>query len=113
MAGEPERNVPEGAAVFPLIPEELGVDPLLLTALHSIVFLVGSDDDVLQPDAAEEALHYLVTYLRRLGGARLKKVREDLQVLLAFAREEQWPQEDVRFLETFLSEFGIGGAEKG
>jgi hypothetical protein len=109
MAGERERDVPEGAAVFPMIPEELGVDPLFLAALHAVVFLVGSDDEVVQPEAAEEALHYLVSYLRRLGGARLKKVREDVQVLLAYARQEQWPKEDVEFLQSFLDEFGIGG----
>src|SRR5436190_1337806 len=43
MADAPEpRAVPEGAAVFPDIPAELGVDPLLLATLHaSGVTLVG------------------------------------------------------------------------
>jgi hypothetical protein len=111
MAGESEREVPEGAAVFPLIPEELGVDPLLLAALHAAVFLVGSDEDVLHPAAAEEALHYLVTYLQRLSGPRLRKVQEDLEVLAAHARDEQWPKGDIDFLKNFLGEFGVGGGE--
>jgi hypothetical protein len=114
MADEAEpQEVPEGAAVFPLIPEELGVSPLLLAALHAVIFLVGSDDEVVQPDAAEEALHYLVTYLRRLDGPALRKVSEDLNVLAAFARQEQWPKEDRDFLRTFLTEFGIGTEENG
>jgi hypothetical protein len=112
MAEDNAREVPEGAAVFPLIPEELGVSPLLLAVLHAVVFLVGSDDDVVQPDAAEEALHYLVSYLRRLEGPALQRVREDIGVLLGFARQEQWPKEDVHFLKTFLDEFGIGTEEK-
>jgi hypothetical protein len=112
MADESARDVPDGAAVFPLIPEELGVAPLLLAVLHAVVFLVGSDDDVVQPDAAEEALHYLLTYLRRLEGPALARVREDLDVLLRFARQEQWPREDVQFLMTFLQEFGIGTEEQ-
>ena len=34
-------EVPEGAAVFPTIPAELGVHPLLLAVLHAVVFLEG------------------------------------------------------------------------
>src|ERR1700731_4589492 len=49
-------EVPEGAAVFPPIPPELGVHPLLLSVLHAVVFLSGSDDDIVNPAAAEEAL---------------------------------------------------------
>ena len=41
MAEDHERadEVPEGAAVFPEIPAELGVHPLLLAVLHAVVFL--------------------------------------------------------------------------
>src|SRR5438067_11782892 len=46
MSDEAERGVPDGAAVFPLIPEELGVDPLLLAVLHAVVFFDGSEDGV-------------------------------------------------------------------
>jgi hypothetical protein len=105
----PEPEVPEGAAVFPLIPPELGVDPLLLAVLHALVFLEGSEAQVLDGSAAEEALEYLATYLQRLEGPRLQKVREDLECLAAYARSQQWPKEQVRFLRTFLDDYGIGG----
>ena len=49
-------EVPEGAAVFPEIPPELGVHPLLLAVLHAVVFLSGSDDVLVNPAAAEESL---------------------------------------------------------
>jgi hypothetical protein len=114
MADEPERQVPEGAAVFPLIPAELGVDPLLLAALHAVVFFEGSAEDVLDPGVAEEALEYLATYLQRLDGPRLEKVREDLACLAGYARSQQWPKQQVRFLKDFLDEYGVGrgaGAE--
>ena len=78
MADERDPEVPEGAAVFPLIPAELGVHPLLLAALHAAVFLVGSDDDVLDGEAAEEAAQYIVTYLQRLHGPDLQRIREDM-----------------------------------
>ena len=98
---------PDGAAVFPLIPAELGVHPLLLTALHAYVFLEGSDEAVLNGRAAEEGLQYLATYLQRLGGADLRRAKEDLQTLVGFARGEGWPKQQVRFLQDFLSDNGV------
>jgi hypothetical protein len=100
--------VPDGAAVFPLIPPELGVHPLLLAVLHAVVFLDGSEESVVHPDAAVEALEYLATYLQRLDGDELRRVREDLQCLTVYGREQQWPKQLVRFLKTFLPEFGVG-----
>jgi hypothetical protein len=108
MVGDAEHEVPEGTAVFPLIPAELGVHPLLLAALHAVVFLDGSSDDVVHPDAAEEALQYIATYLQRLSGAELQRLREDLQSLQALARQEKWGKAEVQFLKRFLEDYGIG-----
>jgi hypothetical protein len=113
MSDEPTRDVPDGAAVFPLIPPELGVHPLLLAVLHAVVFLDGSEESVVQPDAAGEALEYLATYLQRLDGEELRRVREDLQCLTAYAREQQWPKQMVRFLKSFLTEFGVAEKDEG
>jgi len=107
MADKAEREVPEGAAVFPLIPTELGVDPLLLAVLHAAVFLSGSSDDVVEPSAATEALEYLATYLQRLGGPQIQHIREDLEVLSSFARDEGWPKQEVQFLKSLLADFGV------
>ena len=106
---QPESEVPAGAAVFPLIPEELGIHPLLLAALHALVFLEGSDADVMNVPAAEEAVQYVVTYLQRLSGAELQRVREDIECLLAYARQEKWPAEETEFLRGFLTDYGVGG----
>ena len=100
-------EAPDGAAVFPLIPAELGVHPLLLAVVHAYVFLEGSDAAVLNPAAAEEAMNYLVGYLQRLGGADLRKVREDMATLAGFAKSEKWPKQQVRFLQDFLKDNGI------
>jgi hypothetical protein len=116
MSGQPrDDDVPDGAAVFPLIPPELGVDPLLLAVLHSVVFLDGSSEDVVHPGAASEALEYLATYLQRLDADRLRRVREDMATLTAMAREEKWPQPMTDFLTGFLDDFGVGagGEEEG
>jgi hypothetical protein len=105
-------QVPEGAAVFPLIPPELGVHPLLLAVLHAAVFLSGSDDEVVHPEAADEALEYLAGYLQRVQGADLARLREDLEVLTSFARQEGWPKQLIRFVKNFLSDFGVTGSEE-
>ncbi len=98
---------PDGAAVFPLIPAELGVHPLLLAALHAYVFLEGSDEAVLNGRAAEEGLQYLATYLQRLAGADLRRAKEDVQTLVGFAKGDGWPKQQVRFLQDFLSDNGV------
>jgi hypothetical protein len=109
---EDTPEVPEGAAVFPLIPPELGVHPLLLAVLHAVVFLDGSSEDVVHPDAASETLEYLATYLQRLTGDDLRRAREDLATLASYARSQKWPKQHVRFLKEFLADFGTGEAGK-
>ena len=110
MADQADRTVPEGAAVFPLIPPELGVNPLLLAVLHATVFLAGSNDDIVQAAAAEEAIDHVASYLQRLSGQELFRVREDLDCLLRFARQEKWRKEEVLLLKNFLEDYGVGGA---
>lgn len=105
-APKPEE-APEGAAVFPMIPVELGIHPLLLAVVHSYVFLEGSESSVLNPAVAEEAMNYLVSYLQRLQGDELRRVKEDMTTLAGFAKAEKWPKQQVRFLQDFLRENGI------
>jgi hypothetical protein len=108
MAEGPGEWVPKGAAVMPEIPAELGVHPLLLAVLHAVVFLDGSADEVVNADAAAEALEYMAAYLQRLSGPELRRLQEDLDTLAAFARAEGWPREQVRFFKDFAKSFGIG-----
>jgi hypothetical protein len=106
---EPGDWVPKGAALMPKIPQELGVHPLLLAVLHATVFLEGSEDDIVDPDAAVEAMEYLAMYLQRLEGPDLRRAHEDMHTLAAFAKQQKWPKEQVRFFREFLKNFGIGG----
>lgn len=100
-------DVPEGVAVFPLIPPELGINPLLLAVLHAAVFLSGSDEEIIYPDAAEEALQYIADYLQRLEGEQLQKVHEDISCLITFANQERWPKQWVRSLKEFFADLGL------
>lgn len=112
MAEDPVEWVPKGAAVMPEIPAELGVHPLLLAVLQAVIFLDGSDDEVVDADSAVEAMEYMAAYLQRLEGGELRRMREDMHVLAAFARQEKWPKQNVRFVKEFLNNFGIGENEE-
>ena len=105
-------EVPEGAAVFPLIPPELGVNPLLLALLHATVFLAGSEADVVNPSAADEAIERLAAYVQRLTPAQLRSVIEDMECVIRYARQEKWAKQLVRSLQSFLVDFGIGEEQK-
>jgi hypothetical protein len=74
--------------------------------------LDGSDEDVVEPDAAGEALEYMADYLQRLSGDELRRIQEDMHALTVFARQEKWPKQHVRFFKEFLSNFGIGEKEE-
>ena len=101
----------EGAAVFPLIPAELQINPLLLALLHATVFIDGSTEAIIDPDAADEAMQYIVTYLVRLQGPALARLQEDLDCLVAYAKQQGWPKQQLTFLKAFLADYGIGANE--
>jgi len=111
MALPPDEEVPDGSAVFPVVPPELGVDPLLLAVLHATVFLSGSDDEVVHPVAAEEVLDQIGQCLGRLDGERRARVQEDLRTLAAYARQEEWPRELTALFRSFLDEFAAEEAD--
>ncbi len=100
-------QVPEGAAVFPLIPAELGIDPVFLALLHAIVFVAGSTPEVIHPAASDETIQYMAEYLRRLDGDRLRRVNEDMACLIDFARQEKWPRQDIQSLKTLFADLGV------
>jgi hypothetical protein len=107
MAADTEPTVPEGAAVFPLIPPELDIQPLLLGVLHATVFLLGSAEELVNQDAAGEAADYIGGYLQRLAGADLERVRADMNVLVDFARREKWSKREIQFLKSFLDDCNV------
>jgi len=106
-----DADVPSGAAVLPEIPAELGAHPLLLAVLHAVVFLDGSQSDIVNADAATECLHYIAGYLQRLSGKDLERVKEDLACLQSFAKEDGWSKEGIGFLKEFLASYGVGKEE--
>ena len=104
---ESDDGVPDGVAVFPTIPAELNVNPLLLAVVHATVFLAGSDEHVVHPAAADEAVEVIAEYVRRLDGPALNAAREDMVCLVAYSRQQKWPKQLVHALKNFLSDLGL------
>jgi hypothetical protein len=107
-----DGEVPDGAAVFPLIPPELGVNPLLLAVVHALVFLAGSDEDVVAGPAADEAVQSMASYLQRLEEPALTKVQEDMVCLTNYARQSKWPKQLIHALKSLLSDCGLDVEDK-
>lgn len=111
--GEEDDVVPDGVAVFPHIPPELLVNPLLLAVVHATVFLVGSEESIVDPDAADEAVGQIAEYLQRLQGEQLRAVKEDMVCLVTYARQQKWPRGLVQSLKSFLSDLGVDEGNEG
>jgi hypothetical protein len=101
------EQVPEGAAVVPLIPENAGVNPLFLAVFHALMFLEGSSEEVIDPAAAEEAAQYMATYLQRLSRSDRHKLKEDLRRLVDHAQRQKWSPDQQKLIQGFLLHYGI------
>ncbi len=106
-----EIDVPEGTAIFPEIPDQVGTDPLLLSLLHFVVFIAGSDENIVDQNAGAAILDQVATYLQRLNTKEIAKLKKDLAVLAAYARSEKWGDGTIEVLETFLDDMGVGDGE--
>lgn len=97
----------EGIALFPDIPPELGIDPLLESLISMVVFITASDEDLVNPKAADEAFTHLQNVLSKLGAKRLERVREELVVIAGWVKDQGLGVEAVEFIENFLDEMGV------
>jgi hypothetical protein len=94
-------NVPAGSALLPPIPAELEIQPWLLAVLQASVFLGGSDKELVNPAAADEALEAMLNYLARLNEKERKRLRLDMETLAAYGRQQKWGRGELRFLKDF------------
>ncbi|GIW81067.1 MAG: hypothetical protein KatS3mg105_2874 [Gemmatales bacterium] len=97
----------EGVGVFPTIPPKVGADPLVLALLHALVFLEGSSDDIVERDAADEAVEQMAAYLRRLSPQQKADFQQSLQRLIEYARDEHWDDDQILYLKEFFENYGI------
>jgi hypothetical protein len=111
---EDEREEEEGEEavdaqpLLPPIPEELGIDPLLLALLHTAAFLDLSDDESVDPELAGDVLEHVGMYAQRLPPERVQELEQQLEKLQAHAEQSGWPPELSEFVGQFLYNCGIG-----
>jgi len=112
MTDEPRDNgAPEDAIEspsMPVIPDELGIDPLLAALLHCAAFLDLSDENSVDPDAAHLVLEHVGLYVQRLPPERIAMLETELEKLRAHGEASDWPEWVVAFIADFLYSCGIG-----
>jgi hypothetical protein len=103
-----ERTSP----MLPAVPEELGIDPLLLALLRSASFLDLSADEAVNAELAGEVLEHVGMYVQRLSDERLDDIQQQLETLEAYGVEQGWASEQVEFVRDFLFNCGLGEDEE-
>ncbi len=95
--------------MFPVIPAELGIDPLLAALLQAAAFLDLGEDDVVDPDAAVSVLEHVGLYASRLSPEQIDALQEQLERIVEYGESQGWPEEIVEFTLRFLYHCGVGG----
>jgi hypothetical protein len=103
-----EADRPNETTTMPIVPERLGVDPVLLAMLHLTALLDFADDDVVESQSANEALEFVEMYMQRLDTEQLEEVQAQLDRIEEYAAEEGWPEELTDFVRDFLYNCGLG-----
>lgn len=98
--------------IMPVVPAELGIDPILLSLLSCAAFLDLAGDDEVNAGAAGDVLENLEVYVKRLSPDRLVEIQSQLEKLEAWAEESGWPEELVDFIGDFLYSCGIGDEDE-
>ena len=103
----PVRWVAKTAFVMPLLPPELGVNPLLAGLLHCMAFLELSGDDTVDPDWAVEAMEYVATYVQRLPAKEAAAAAQELAAVAEYSRTQGASTEFTAFIAGFAESCGI------
>jgi hypothetical protein len=103
---DPEAETFDEVSMLPVVPAELGIDPLLLALLHLAGFLDLSGDDMVEPSAATDALEHVGFYVQRFDERRLGELQAELDRLVAHAEKSGWGAEQIEFVRDFLFNCG-------
>lgn len=109
---ELDESVESDGSMMPLIPDGLGIDPLIAALLHCAAFLDFSDDDVVDPQAAGDVLEHVGMYVQRLPPERLDEIQGQLDRLEDHAESAGWSEDMIEFARDFLYNCGIGEEEQ-
>ncbi len=91
-------EVPEGVALLPEVPDNLGLHPFSLAILETVVFLTGTDEELIHQGAADEMFGRLVEHLTKLADSDKKRFHADLKKLGEHGLAEGWDADAIGFL---------------
>jgi hypothetical protein len=92
---------------MPLLPEELGLNPVLAGLLHCMAFLELSGDDTVDPDWAVEAMEHVAAYLHRLAAADREAIANQLERTSKHLKGQGAPDELIDLVVNFLAYCGV------
>jgi hypothetical protein len=104
--------VDKDAFVLPPLPIELNVDPVFGSLLHCMAFLELSGDEAVDPDWAVEAMEHVAWYLQHLSSSDAARLQQQLDRIVIYASEQNWPAEVIGFLTKFLENCGVVEADE-
>jgi hypothetical protein len=93
-----DAEVPEGVALLPEVPDNLGLHPFSLAILDTVVFLTGTDEELIHQGAADEMFDRLVEHLTKLPAADKNRFHADLKKLGEHGLAEGWDADAIGFL---------------
>lgn len=93
-----EAEVPEGVALLPEVPDSLGLHPFSLAILDTVVFLTGTDEELMHQGAADEMFGRLVEHLQKLSETDKNRFHADLKKLGEHGRAEGWDADAIGFI---------------
>lgn len=92
-------EVPPGLAMLPEVPDSLAIDPFVLSLLDMVVFVTGTDEELLHQGAADEMLEIIVGRFANLAPDKAKFLVAEIERLREFGKNNGWDQDSVRFLK--------------
>lgn len=95
------------SAELPLVPEDAGIDPVLLALLHAAMFLDLSEQPALDASAARPVLERIGLYVQRLSDDDVEQLAESLSRLADRGERDGWPPSAVEFVRSFVENCGF------
>lgn len=98
---------PSGFLPVPLIPSDLGVDPLLAAVIDCAAFLDLADDGAVDAEQASVTLEHVAYYVRQLPSDRVELLGRQLDAIVMHGNRHGWPETLVQFARSFLANCGV------
>jgi hypothetical protein len=99
--------VESGAFHIPVLPTDLGVDPILAALLHMACFMEFSDEKAVNFDESITAMETMGYYFQFLTPDRRSDVGAQLKLVAEYAENQKWKGETIEFISDLLKNSGI------